>query len=186
MKQLADFIKSKIHIEETDLQAVLSKFKERTVNKGQFILKKGQIAHQYFFIKSGGCRFFYGDYEQENTTWVVFQDDFFTEISSLHPQKPSRFNVEAIEKSDMDALYKQIPAWQEFGRKTWQEYAVRMIDMILNFQSQTAEERYLEFMKTPELIQRVPIKHLATYLGITPNALSRIRKNINQYSFPTK
>jgi CRP-like cAMP-binding protein len=194
MKQLADFIKSKIYIEETDLQAVLSKFKERTVNKGQFILKKGQIAHQYFFIKSGGCRFFYGDYDQENTTWVVFQNDFFTEISSLNPQKPTRFNVEAIEttellyieKSDMDALYKQIPAWQEFGRKTWETMSVRMIEQILSFQTLTAEERYLEFMKNPDLIQKVPVKNLASYLGITPNALSRIRKNINQYSLPTK
>jgi CRP-like cAMP-binding protein len=194
MKQLADFIKSKIYIEETDLQVVLSKFKERTVNKGQFILKKGQIAHQYFFIKSGGCRFFYGDYDQENTTWVVFQDDFFTEISSLNPQKPSRFNIEAIEttellyieKSDMDALYKQIPAWQEFGRKTWETMSVRMIEQILSFQTLTAEERYLEFMKNPDLIQKVPVKNLASYLGITPNALSRIRKNINQYAFSTK
>jgi CRP-like cAMP-binding protein len=194
MKQLTDFIKSKIHIEETDLQVVLSKFKERTVNKGQFILKKGQIAHQYFFIKSGGCRFFYGDYDQENTTWVVFQDDFFTEISSLNPQKPTRFNVEAIEttkllyieKSDMDALYKQIPAWQEFGRKTWETMSVRMIEQILSFQTLTAEERYLEFMKNPDLIQKVPVKNLASYLGITPNALSRIRKNINQYAFSTK
>jgi CRP-like cAMP-binding protein len=194
MKQLTDFIKSKIHIEETDLQVVLSKFKERTVNKGQFILKKGQIAHQYFFIKSGGCRFFYGDYDQENTTWVVFQDDFFTEISSLNPQKPTRFNVEAIEttellyieKSDMDALYKQIPAWQEFGRKTWETMSVRMIEQILSFQTLTAEERYLEFMKNPDLIQKVPVKNLASYLGITPNALSRIRKNINQYGFSTK
>jgi CRP-like cAMP-binding protein len=194
MKQLTDFIKSKIHIEETDLQVVLSKFKERTVNKGQFILKKGQIAHQYFFIKSGGCRFFYGDYDQENTTWVVFQDDFFTEISSLNPQKPTRFNVEVIEttkllyieKSDMDALYKQIPAWQEFGRKTWETMSVRMIEQILSFQTLTAEERYLEFMKNPDLIQKVPVKNLASYLGITPNALSRIRKNINQYAFSTK
>lgn len=67
MEQLADYIKSKIRIAETDLHIILSKFKARTVNKGQFILKKGQIAQQYFFIKSGGCRFFYGEYDQQNT-----------------------------------------------------------------------------------------------------------------------
>lgn len=194
MKQLTDFIKSKIQIEETDLQIVLSKFKEKMVKKGQFILKKGQIANQYFFIKSGGCRFFYGDYEEQNTSWVVFQDDFFTEISSLSPQKPTRFSIEAIEntellyieKSDMDALYKQIPAWQEFGRRIWEAMSVRMVNQIVSFQALSAEERYVEFMKTPELVQKVPIKHLATYLGITPNALSRIRKKISQYALPTK
>jgi len=58
MKQLNDFIKSKVILEESDLQIILSKFKEKTVKKGQFILKKGQIANQYFYIKSGGLRFF--------------------------------------------------------------------------------------------------------------------------------
>ena len=78
----------------------------------------------------------------------------------------------------MDSLYKQLPAWQEFGRKTWEQMSVRMINQIISFQTLSAEDRYLEFMKNPDLIQRVPVKHLASWLGITPNALSRIRKNI--------
>ena len=53
-----------------------------------------------------------------------------------------------------------------------------MIDQILNFQTLTAEERYLEFLNNPEFLQKVPVKQLAAVLGITPNALSRIRKNI--------
>ena len=56
--------------------------------------------------------------------------------------------------------------------------SVRMIDQILNFQTLSAEERYLEFMNNPEFLQKVPVKQLAAVLGITPNALSRIRKNI--------
>ena len=186
MYQFIEFIESKVNIQEADLQIVLSKFKERTVEKGKFVLKKGQIANQYFYVKSGGLRFFYGDYEQQETSWVVFQNEFFTEISSLNPQIPTRFNIEAIEKcellvidkSEMDSLYKQLPAWQEFGRKTWEQMSVRMINQIISFQTLSAEDRYLEFMKNPDLIQRVPVKHLASWLGITPNALSRIRKNI--------
>jgi len=56
--------------------------------------------------------------------------------------------------------------------------SVRMIDQILNFQTLSAEERYLEFMNNPEFLQKVTVKQLAAVLGITPNALSRIRKNI--------
>lgn len=78
----------------------------------------------------------------------------------------------------MEKLYKEFPAWQEFGRITWEAMAVRMIDQIISFQTLSAEERYLEFMAKSELIQRVPVKQIASYLGITPNALSRIRKNI--------
>ena len=186
MEQFIKFIKSKVSIEESDLQIVLSKFKEKTIEKGKFILRKGQIANQYFYIESGGLRFFYGEYDQQNTSWVTFQNEFFTEISSLNPQKPTRFNIEAIEttaliyieKADMENLYQQLPVWQEFGRKIWEEMSVRMVEQIVSFQTLSAEDRYLEFMKTPELIQKVPVKHLATFLGITPNALSRIRKNI--------
>ena len=186
MDQFIIFIKTKINISDDDLQVILSKFKERTLDKGQFIVKKGQIVNHYFYVISGALRFFYGEYDQQNTSWVVFQDDFFTEISSLGPQLPTRFTIEAIEPSkilyieraDMEILYKQIPVWQEFGRKLWETMAIRMIGQIISFQTLSAEERYLEFMKVPQLIQRVPVKHLASFLGITPNALSRIRKNI--------
>jgi CRP-like cAMP-binding protein len=186
MKEFITFIRSIVGIDDFDLQLVLSKCTERQIPKGKLILRKGQIANQYFFIASGGVRFFYEENGQENTTWVTFKNEFFTEISSLNPQKPSRFNIETVEdsqlvvidKKDMDFLYGHIAVWEEFGRKIWEAISVRMIDQILNFQTLSAEERYLEFMNNPELIQKIPVKHLAAVLGITPNALSRIRKNI--------
>jgi CRP-like cAMP-binding protein len=186
MEEFITFIKTIIWIDDLDLQLVLSRCTERQVPRGKIILRKGQIASQYFFIVSGGIRFFYTLNDQENTTWVTFKNEFFTEISSLNPQKPTRFNIEAIEdtklividKKDMDFLYSHIAVWEEFGRKIWEAMSVRMIDQILNFQTLTAEERYLEFMNNPEFLQKVPVKQLAAVLGITPNALSRIRKNI--------
>ncbi len=186
MKEFITFIKTIIWIDDFDLKLVLSKCTERQIPKGKLILKKGQIANQYFFIVSGGVRFFYEANDQENTTWVTFKNEFFTEISSLNPQKPSRFNIEAVEdtklvvidKKDMDFLYGHIAVWEEFGRKVWEAMLVRMIDQILNFQTLSAEDRYLQLMNNPEFIKKIPVKQLAAVLGITPNALSRIRKNI--------
>lgn len=186
MNGFSDFLKSKIAINQADLQTILSHFKTRQVKKGQLILKRGQIAYQYFYINSGALRFFFGEFEEQLTAWLVFQGEFFTEISSLNPQKPTRFNIEAIEDTEliyidmanMEKLYKQFPAWQEFGRITWEAMAVRMIDQILNFQTLSAEERYLNLISNSKVAQTVPVKQIASYLGITPNALSRIRKNI--------
>jgi CRP-like cAMP-binding protein len=186
MQQLADYIKSKIRIRETDLQIVLSAFEKKTFSKGTFVLSKGEIANQYFYVKSGGLRFYYGDYKDETTAWVFFEDDFLTEISSLNPQIPTRFNIEAIEqtelivinKTEMEKLYQQIPVWQEFGRKIWEGILIRQTDHMLKFQTLSAEEMYLEFMKTPDFLQKIPLKQLASVLGITSNSLSRIRKNI--------
>jgi len=186
MENFVKFIKQTISIDDSELNIVLSRCRKKSVPKGTLVLKRGQIANQYFFIISGGLRFFYEGVTSENTTWVVFKNEFFTEISSLNPQKPTRFNIIAIEdselvvidKKDMDFLYGHIPVWHEFGRKIWEETTVRMIDQILKFQTLTAEERYLEFVNTPEILQKIPVKQLASVLGITPNALSRIRKNI--------
>src|SRR4051812_48417536 len=101
MKQFRDFIKAKVAIPDIDLEEVLSVFKTKKIKKGQLILKRGQIADQYFYIKSGALRFFFGDFEDQLTAWVVFRDEFFTEISSLNPQKPTRFNIEAIEETEL-------------------------------------------------------------------------------------
>ncbi|MFC4211096.1 Crp/Fnr family transcriptional regulator [Pedobacter lithocola] len=186
MEKFIIFIKSIVLIDDSDLQMILSRCTIKKIAKGKLILRKGQIANQYFFITSGGVRFFYELNGQENTTWVTFKNEFFTEISSLNPQKPTRFNIEAIEdtelvvieKRDMDFLYGHIASWEEFGRKIWEAMSVRMIDQILNFQTLSAEQHYLELMNNPEFVQKIPIKQLAAVLGITPNALSRIRKNV--------
>ncbi|WP_029286113.1 Crp/Fnr family transcriptional regulator [Pedobacter sp. R20-19] len=184
--KLVAFIKRIVAIEEHELQLIISKCRSKTISKGKLVLRSGQIANQYYFIVSGGLRFYYHLNDQENTTWVCFQNEFFTEISSLHPQKPTRFNIQAVEdteliiidKKEMDLLYAHIPGWEEFGRKIWEATAARMVDQLLNFQTLSAEERYLEFLQTPELLQKIPVKQLASILGITPNALSRIRKKI--------
>ena len=186
MEKLGEFIKSKIAIDSSGLATILSYFKIRHVKKGQLILKRGQIASQYYFINSGALRFFFGEFEEQLTAWLVFENEFFTEISSLNPQRPTRFNIEAIKDSeliyidmgDMEKLYKQFPAWQEFGRITWEAMAVRMIDQILNFQTLSAEERYINLITNSKVSRTVPVKQIASYLGITPNALSRIRKNM--------
>lgn len=186
MEEFVKFIRSIIWIDELDLQLVLSRCREKQIAKNKLLLRTGQIASQYFFIVSGGVRFIHQSQGQEMTTWVMFEQEFFTEISSLHPQKPSRFTIEAIEetklvvidKKDMDFLYSQVAAWEEFGRKIWEATTVRMIDQIMNFQTLSAEERYLAFLNNSQLIQKAPVKQVAAVLGITPNALSRIRKKI--------
>lgn len=186
MQQLINFIKSKISIDENDLQIILSKFTIQSVKKGSFVLRKGQTPNQYFYTQSGGLRFSYGDYNTFNTTWIVLENQFFTEMSRPNRLMPTSINIEAIEDTellcityaDMEWLYANIPSWNEFARKTWEGLMVQMIEQIINFQTLSAEERYLEFMKSPEVLQKVPVKNVASLLGITPNALSRIRKNI--------
>ncbi|UEG51433.1 Crp/Fnr family transcriptional regulator [Mucilaginibacter daejeonensis] len=185
MQDLKKFLISRVNMTEEDLTTVISYFRPKVLDKGDLLLKRGQIATSYYFLRSGGLRFYY-DEDHELTAWIVQPGEFFTEISSLSPERPTRFNIEAVEhaelyyisKKDMELLYKQLPAWQEFGRRTWEGMAIRMIDEIIRFQTMTVEERYLEFLKKPGFMQLISVKQMASYLGITPNALSRIRKNL--------
>lgn len=83
-----------------------------------------------------------------------------------------------IDKNDMDDLYKRCPPWQAFGRKIWEDAFLQVVNAILAFQTMTAEERYTLVMQQSDLLRRLPLKDLSSYLGVTPNSLSRIRKNL--------
>lgn len=186
MRELSNFINSHINVSDKDLQTILSHFQERTVDKDRFVIQKGQVVSSYYFIKSGGLRIYFDKDAVQITGWLAFQNDFFTELTSLKSGQPTQFNIQAIEpstlltieKSQMELLYKQFPLWQQFGRQIWENAFLKVINAILSYQTMTAEERYLQMMKQSDILQRVPLKQLASYLGITQTSLSRIRKNI--------
>ncbi|GAB3898839.1 Crp/Fnr family transcriptional regulator [Larkinella knui] len=186
MEELENFIKSTIQVDTSALVTIVSNFKVRSVAKGKFILKQGHIATDYFFIKSGAIRIYYDADDKQITGWIALENEFFTELSSLKSQKPSRFTIQTLEDTvlltitndKMEKLYKQYPEWQQFGRLVWETAFLKVIDGILDYQTKTAEERYLTALERSDLLQRVPLKHLSSYLGITPTSLSRLRKNI--------
>ncbi|MVN91287.1 Crp/Fnr family transcriptional regulator [Mucilaginibacter aquatilis] len=185
MQNLKNFLQSNLNVNTIELDDIISEFREKTYEKGQLVLKRGQIANYYYFVSEGALRFELGD-DAPLTAWIVEPGEFFTEITSYNPQKPTRFNIEAvtqttvycINKASMERLFEKYASWQQFGRKLWETMAMRMIDEIISFQVMTVEERYLQFLKRPGFMQLISVKQLASYLGITPNALSRIRKNL--------
>ncbi len=186
MTELNHFIKSQINISDEVLQTIVSNFHEHTIKKNRFLIKKGQVVSSYYFIKSGGLRIYFDKDDQQITGWLAFKNDFFSELNSLKSGQSTQFSIQAIEDCtlmmidnlQMELLYKQFPLWQQFGRLIWENAFLKVINGILSYQTMTAEERYLSMMKQSDLLQRVPLKQLASYLGITQTSLSRIRKNI--------
>ena len=186
MDKLRNYIKSQINIDDADLEVILSNFKELKIAKDKFALKQGQMATNYFFVKSGGLRVYFDHNDRQITSWIALENEFFTDLSSLKNQLPSKFNIQAIEETvlltikldKMEQLYKQFPLWQQFGRQIWEANFLKLVEGIIGFQTLTAEERYLSAMQESELLQRVPLKHLASFLGVTPTSLSRLRKKI--------
>ena len=151
-----------------------------SIARDGYLLRAGQVCEYYFFVERGGCRIYHEVGEQEITGWLAFEGNLFTELQSFKSEQPSRFFIQALE--DMRVwrlprpahrrLYQLVPAWQAVVREVWEEAFLRLIDGILAFQTETAEQRY---HKLASVAQRVPLKHLASFLGITATSLSRLR-----------
>ena len=188
MKQLKSHIESRIKIEEIDLENILGKFEYSTLEKNEQLIKFRQFTTKYFFIEKGSARIVIETPEKEVTPWILFEGSFISNIESIRQKTHSNFKVVALEDTqvysisvqEMNKLYKQYPEWQTFGRIMMEDAFLSVINILISFQTMDAETRYLELLKQSNAIQRVPLKQLASYLGITPNSLSRIRKQISQ------
>lgn len=186
MKKLTDFIR--YYLPREDLEELLASFSEiKHVRKNDIFLRPPQSSGFIAFIEKGLFRvYFCDDAGKEITTWFSFEDMVITDLMSFYTGQKAFFYVQALEdcevrlisKRRLDELYDKRPDYREFGRKFAEEALVITMQRLLTFYSKGAEEHYLELLSQPELLQRVPLKHLATYIGITDSSLSRIRKNL--------
>lgn len=157
-------------------------------NKGDLILKEGKIANDYFILQTGLVRSFVYDYTGNDITTNFFTDcNVVVEVSSLFQRVPSQENIIALTdckawKMSFDIfqqLFHSIEGVREWGR-AWMSgqlfaFKQRSVKMITD----TATQRYMDLLKEkPLVVQQAPLKHIATYLGITDTSLSRIRKEI--------
>lgn len=156
--------------------------------KGDYLLRKGQVAKAYFCIEQGLIRSYVHDYEgQDITTGFMGQTEIAIDVVSLFQQVPAMENMQAltdivgwkIDYPIFQKLFREIPAFSEWGR-TWMAQSLfqckqRSVSMIAD----TATQRYLALQQRhPKLLLQAPLKHVASYLGITDTSLSRIRKEV--------
>ena len=184
MTAFSNSIKQYINTSQDDLEKILSHFKTKEIKKGKFLVKAGQTSNEFMFIEKGCLRVFWERDYNEVTGWFAFEDDFFCELSSFIPQQASTFGVQAIEdttilsitRNEMENLFAQVPLFETFIRKFWEQIIKTLVSNMISFQTETADKRYEKAMQHPKLLQRVPLKYLSSYLGVTPSSLSRLRK----------
>jgi CRP-like cAMP-binding protein len=185
---LAKFISEYIQLEDSELKEIASKFKKRTVKKNDYLLRPGETCKDLVFVRSGCLRLYYMTEDSvEVSVWFAFKQTSAIEIYSFISQKPSEYFLQAIEdseilylpKTELDKLYLIQPKMQEMMRKFWEDVVLNLIDRFTALQRDTAEERYRELLGKPAYLQTIPQKYLASFIGVTPTSLSRIRKNIS-------
>ncbi len=161
-------------------------FVKRIIEKDEIVLQEGKICRNLYFVESGLLRFYINKDGNDITKFFTQAPYLFTSQASFNAQKPSSENIQAIEKcvvwqishKDSNTLYK-LKSWSDFGRKITQEVQFFTEEILEELQTETAELRYEKMLQnSPSLLQRIPLKYLASYLGIAPQSLSRIRKKI--------
>jgi CRP-like cAMP-binding protein len=184
---LHQFIRRYIEIPDKELHAFVSLFKKKSIKKYNYLYREGDVCHELVFLNKGCLRFFYMPHEVEISVWFSFPFTIGSEIQSYISGKPCKFSVQAIQnteylylsKSAFEMACQQQPLLHLFYNKLCEECIVDVIDRLISFQSQTADQRYLELMKEPDYLKLIPQKYLASYLGVTPTSLSRLRRKIS-------
>jgi len=152
------------------------------------ILSVGKVEKYVSFIESGIVRYFVQEGEKEITFEIAFESSFATAYDSFLLQQPVPYNAEAltdtllwsISYSDLQEMYSVTTVGDRIGRLAAEELYIKKNRRQLSLLKDTAEQRYLGLIRDyPHLIQLIPLKYLASYIGITPQALSRIRRRIS-------
>ncbi len=181
-----NFFKQYGAISQDALDELKSKLKSNTVKKGEVILSYGQICKEIFFVSKGCLRLYYIADGVEITVWFSFEENSAIELSSFLSGKPTEYYIEAIEdseflslhKSELQSLYKKYPEMESIMRAFWEDVILNLLERFTALQKDTAEQRYLNLSGKTKYMQRIPQKYLASYIGVTPTSLSRIRRNL--------
>lgn len=187
-KPLIDYFEKFLPLNEEEKSFVETVFKERRIKRRQFILQEGAICNHNTFIVEGCFRSYtVDDKGKEHNLQFAVEHWWIGDIGSFHSEKPSKLNIEAIEnsvilqctKQDQIKLYVEHPKFDRIFRVLAENAMVGMQTRILQNISSTAEQRYLDFAERyPHFFNRISNVQIASYLGVTPEFLSSIRKKI--------
>lgn len=186
-EQITNQLVKFINLDKNEIDHFISKLQTKKFNKRRLVLQEGAVCKYSFFVNKGCLRYYYNIEGRENTGQFFFENSWYTDYDSYLSGRPSNQNIETLEdselillaKSDLQQLFIDIPKFEKFGRIMAENAFLGLRNRNEMLTNQTAEERYLKLMKErPKVFERIPQHYIASYLGIKPPSLSRIRKRI--------
>lgn len=187
LKTLAESISKYSNIDTVLLAEIIDQFSARSVTKKEYLVKAGEMTKALIFIASGHVRMFNTDKEgNETTMWIGSKGQFITAISSFVFQQPSFWNIAAITDCQVHIigrekhfeLCKQHRDWLDFENVLLSKNLAALEYHMFAQMNLSAEARYRAlFKKKSSIFNHVPGKYIASFLGMSPETLSRLRKN---------
>ncbi|MFS0491056.1 Crp/Fnr family transcriptional regulator [Leadbetterella byssophila] len=188
--KLQDYLIERAGLTVEEVKGLEPFMQRKTIQKGEFALRAGEICEESLFIEEGLLRFYTIDNGgKEHIVQFAPEGWFLADRSSIFFHSPTEYFIDAIEETKVAFLSKDFMCQAAVGTKSFAQYNETLLQRhigqlqhrISMLIGASAEERYLEFVKTyPDLMMRVPQWMIASYLGITPESLSRVRKELSK------
>lgn len=185
--QLSEFLQHYVPFSDEEIKDICSRFSKIEVKKNEILVNQGDVCHHLYFIDKGMGRSYYLKEDgKEITQWFFAESVFMSSADSFFNQSPSFYYLEILEDSflhsisfqEMDVLLNKYHKMERFARLLSISMLSKIVEKLNAIQFQTAKERYDYLISEyPDICQRVALGHIASYLGMTQETLSRIRRN---------
>lgn len=187
MQKLIQILDNYANISEPTKIALRQIVVKSEFSKGQILLRQDTVCKYLYLVESGFLRGFYFQDGKDKTLWFASENDIVTSMYSFIAQKPGFEIIEVMEKSilycigyeQLQYLYKAYPDLNLLGRLLTEKYYIEVEERVLSLQLKTAEERYRQILENkPILLQKASLGQISSYLGISQETLSRIRRKL--------
>jgi CRP-like cAMP-binding protein len=189
-ENLLKSINEKISLSVEDAELLTSLFIPKKIRKRQYVLNAGDVCQYITYVDKGLLRSFtVDDQGSEYVVQFAIEGWWISDVESFLMESNSLYNIEALEDSEllhltkrsMDELLEKVPAMERFFRILMQNNIISLQRRVIAYMSLSAEEKYLKLLEiAPDIMTRASQQHIASYLSITPETLSRVRKKVSE------
>ena len=174
-------------LSQEESEGIAQSMRTKSYKKGDFILKEGQISINTYFVLQGCIREYILIDGEEKTTNFFTEEQWAISLNGFTPQNPAKHNwvcaedttVVVGDEQQAQDLFKRFPRFETISRAIMEAAFAEQKESLASYYTDSPEQRYLKLIRSrPGLVQRVPQYHLASYIGVKPESLSRIRKRI--------
>lgn len=178
-------LRANLSSEETDF--LKANVEVKSFPKGSILLEAGSLSKEFFFVLKGCVRMYYSVEGEEKTAFFYTENEYISSYESFVHEVPAKHFLQCIEPCELIVvsrtvtytILEQFPKFDFLTRVIQEEELILYQNLVATFVTLTPEQRYLNLLaEKPDWLQRISLHHLATYLGVTPETLSRIRKRV--------
>ncbi len=187
--KLLDYFSRIMPLTDEEARAIAETMIIRQYPKGTLLLKEGEVSMEAYFVLEGCVRQYYIVDGDEKTNNFFTEEQWVVSVNSISQQVPSNHFLECCVDSTLvvgnrdkeEALYRRFPKLETISRKVMEKVFAAQQEIMASYTTDTPEQRYLKLLKArPDLFQKIPQYQIASYVGVKPESLSRIRKRIAQ------